>query len=86
MKGELSITQRQGIISLIPKNKKERSSLGNCRPISLLNTDYKIASKCIAKRIEKVLPILIANDQTGYVRGRYIGENVRLISDIIDYY
>ena len=32
------------------------------------------------------MPSLIANDQTGYVRGRYIGENVRLISDIIDHY
>ena len=33
LKGELSITQRQGIISLIPKKKKERSILGNWRPI-----------------------------------------------------
>ena len=32
LKGELSITQRQGIISLIPK-KKERSILSNWRPI-----------------------------------------------------
>ena len=82
----MSITQRQGVIFLIPQKKKERSILGNWRPISLLNTDYKIATKCIAKRLEKVSLILIANDQTDYVRCRYIGENVRLISDIIDYY
>ena len=50
-----------------------------------MNVDYKILTKVIAKRIEKVLPTLINPDQTGYVKGRYIGENVRLISDLIHY-
>ena len=52
----------------------------------MLNTDYKIATKCIAKRLEKVLPVLINRDQTGYIKNRFIGENIRLISDIIDSY
>ena len=42
LQGELSISQRQGIISLIPKKHKDLSSLKNWHPISLLNTDYKI--------------------------------------------
>ena len=82
--GELSISQRQGIISLIPKKNKDPLLLKNWRPISLLNTDYKLATKCIAKRLEKVLPYLIDGDQTGYIKGRFIGENIRLISDIIE--
>ena len=82
--GELSISQRQGIISLIPKKKKDPLLLKNWRPISLLNTDYKLATKCIATRLEKVLPHLIQSDQTGYIKGRFIGENIRLISDIIE--
>ena len=57
----------------------------NLRPISLLNVDYKILTKFIAKRIEKVLPTLINPDQTGDVKGRYVGENVRLIYDLIHY-
>ena len=35
-------------------------------------------------RLEKVLPHLIESDQTGYIKGRFIGENIRLISDIIE--
>ena len=55
----------------------------NWRPISLLNIDYKIATKTIADRISKVLPKLIHEDQTGYVKGRYIGQNIRLVKDIM---
>ena len=31
------------------------------------------------------MPTLINPDQTGYVKGRYIGENIRLIYDLIHY-
>ena len=36
-KGELSITQRKGIITCIPKESKDRTLITNYRPISLLN-------------------------------------------------
>lgn len=39
----------------------------------------------MAKRIEKYLPKLINSDQTGFVKGRYIGQNKRLLSDIMEY-
>ena len=80
-KGCLSISQRLGIISLIPKKNKNLEHLKNWRPISLLNTDYKITTKAIAVRLEKVLPSIIHPCQTGYMKGRYIGECIRLISD-----
>ena len=41
----------------------------NWKPISLLNTVYKLASSCIAERIKSVLPIPISNDQTGLIPG-----------------
>ena len=81
--GNLSISQRQGIISLIRKKKKDTLYLKNWRPVTLLNVDYKIATKTIA--IEKVLPHLINHTQTGYVKGRFIGEGIRLILDIMEY-
>ena len=83
--GSLSISQRRGIITLIPKPNKDTALLDNLRPISLLNTDFKILTKAIAKRLEKVLPKVINSDQIGYIKNRYIGENIRLISDIMTY-
>lgn len=68
--GQLSVTQRRGIIKLIPKKKR------------LLNCDYKIAAKAIANRFKQV-PNIISHDQTGFLKGRFIGENIRLIDGII---
>ena len=82
--GELSISQRRGVISLVPKEDSNLLLLSNWRPITLLNIDYKIASKTIAKRIENVLPKLIHTDQTGFIKGRYIGQNIRLLIFILD--
>ena len=80
--GLLTISQRLAIISLIPKKDKNLQYLKNWRPVSLLNNDYKIATKAIALRMEKVLPKIINENQTGYVKGRYIGESIRTISDM----
>ena len=52
--GELSVTQKQGIIICLPKGNKPRHFLKNWRPISLLNTVYKIGSGVIAKRFKTV--------------------------------
>ena len=35
-------------------------------------------------RITKVLPSFIHEDQTGYIKGRLIGQNIRLIADIAE--
>ena len=67
----------------MPKKRKNKLYLENWRPISLLNIDYKIITKTIASRISNVLPFLIHDDQTGYVKARYIGQNIRLIQDIM---
>ena len=84
-KYELSISQKQGIITLLPKSDRDIRLLKNWRPISLLNTDYKILTKCLANRLKKVLPVLIHTNQTGFLKNRYIGSNIRLLLDLIDY-
>ena len=76
-KDSLSISQKLGIISLIPKNNESLKHLKNWRPISLLNTDNKTATKTIAVRLENILPSIIHPCQTGCIKGRYIGECIR---------
>ena len=83
-KGELSNTQKTGVISLIYK-KNDPLSLDNYRPITLLNYDVKLLAYALAQRIKPLLPKIINTDQKGYVKNRYIGLNIRQIQDIIDY-
>ena len=84
-KGELTPSQRQAIIKLLEKKGKDRSLLKNWRPLSLLNVDYKIASKALANRLKKVLPYLISINQYAYVENRNIADALRTISDVLDY-
>ena len=76
--GRLSVSHHRGIITLLPKDDAELLLLQNWRPITLL------ASKAIARRIEPMLSKLVHLDQTGFIKGRYIGENIRLINDIME--
>jgi len=82
--GTLSISQRQGIISLIPKAGKDNNYLKNWRPISLLNQDYKLIARILAERCKTHLDKLISQDQNGFVPGRYIGLNIHRIINLIE--
>ena len=82
----LSISQRRGIISLILPKNTDKTIRENLRPISLLNVDYKILTKVLENRLEKVLPKIINPTNLKLaVKGRYIGENIRLIQDLVFY-
>jgi hypothetical protein len=80
----MSYSQRSSILSLLFK-KGDPLCLDNYRPISLLNVDLKLISHVLAQRLKKVLPKIINVDQTGYVKNRFIGFNLRQIQDIKDY-
>ena len=69
---QLSHSYYLAIIKLLYK-KGCRTDIINWRPISLLNTDFKILSKALAERIKTVLPEIIHTDQRGCIKGRYIG-------------
>ena len=83
IKGELPSSTRHAIISLLFK-KGDKKLLKNYRPISLTNTDYKIIAFVMSKRVQATLMSIINEDQAGYVKGRYIGNNIRLIMDVYD--
>ena len=83
--GKLPDSQRKSVMSLIFKRGDE-DDISNYRSISLTNTDYRILAFTLAERMQKILGDIISNDQTAYVKGRYMGTNIRLVSDVIDYY
>lgn len=81
--GELSITQKRGIITCLPKGDKPRQYLKNWRPITLLCADYKLLSSCLANRFKNILPHIISDSQKGFLKERFIGENTRLVFDVM---
>ena len=83
--GQLSTSQKRGIIKLIPKKSEELYYIKNWRPLTLLNCGYKIATKAIANHLKTHLHKLINNDQTGFLKGRFTGENLRLIDRVVNY-
>ena len=83
-KKKLSTSQRQAVINLIEKKERDIQFIKNWRPISLLNVDFKIVAKALATRLKETLPKLISFQQTAYVKNRFIGEEGRLISDILE--
>ena len=80
----MSFSQRLAIMTLIHK-KGDKKLLKNYRPISLTNIDYKIIAFVFAKRLQNILERLISKSQTAYIKGRFIGENARIILDIFEY-
>ena len=81
----LSTSQRQAVITLIEKKGEDKRFMKNWQPISLINVDTKIASKALAARMENVLTSIVHCNQTAYVKDRYIGESIHLITDLLAY-
>ena len=81
----MSIEQKRGVLTLIPKKGKDLRYLKNWRPLTLLNTDYKILTKLLAARLQEVIKKIVHPDQSGYIQGRFIGQNIRTTFDIIEY-
>ena len=80
----MSEEQRRAVLRLILKKDKDITDLKNWRPISLLNTDYKILAHVLAGRLQRVLPEIISKDQNAYIKNRFIGYNIRTILDVIE--
>ena len=75
----------RSILSLMDKPNKCMLEIRHWHPLSLLNCDSKIFSKVLANRLYSVLDKLIRHDQSGFLKGHYIGENLLDLQSIIEH-
>lgn len=80
---QLSPSWNNALISLIPKDGKDRECCRNYHPISLLSVDYKIYTYIIAKRHRNFMIEFIDEDQPGFITGRQTQDDIRRSLHII---
>jgi len=83
--GRLSPYMNSANIILLQKPGKDPVLPSSYCPISLINVDLKIICIALAKRIEKITPLIIHPDQTGFIKGRHSSTNTRRLINLIDY-
>lgn len=72
-------------IALIPK-KPKACCLSDYRPISCCNIVYKLISKIIANRLKPILTECVSPNQAAFLKGRSLGDNVLLATELIKDY
>ena len=76
---------RRALVTFIPKPGRDLETMKGYRGISLLCCDYKIIASALAARIKKVITKLVHSDQTGFIQGRQITDNIRATQDLLWY-
>jgi hypothetical protein len=70
------------MITMIPKENYARI-MKKFRPISLLNCSFKIFCKVLTNRLAKIIGRLISQNQSAFIKGRYILESVVTAHEIV---
>ena len=83
--GSLPQSQSTSVISLIPKAGKDKHEIKNWRPISISPCDLKIITKAYSLKVGNYLKEIISDSQMGYVPGRDINFNNRIIRLALDH-
>jgi hypothetical protein len=78
------VSWRQTVMILLFKS-GDPSQLSNWRPLSLINSDAKLFTKIIARRMRPIMSTLTGEYQTGFTYGRFIADNGLVLSNIRDY-
>ncbi len=75
----------EGWMCPLYKLKGDKTKVSNYRPITLLNTDYKLLTKILALRLATVAPEIIHPSQAGFVPGRRLRDQTQLAKLMIDW-
>ena len=82
--GDLPPSHKVSYLRLIPKAGKDARVISNLRPITLSNTDHKLVTKTYAAKLTEVVARCIGEEQTAYIPGRLINDNVRSMLMTVD--
>ncbi|CAL1403188.1 unnamed protein product [Linum trigynum] len=82
---EIPISVNATLLALIPKIRSPEEMKFR-RPISCCNILYKCMAKILAVRLSSVMPCIISESQTAFVKGRIIGENILLAHELVQKY
>jgi ribonuclease HI len=65
--------------------KNDKNEIANYRPITVLNTDYKLMAKVLQAKLAAAAPELIHQNQAGFMKGRSIFDHIKTIQAVTEY-
>ena len=82
----LSPSQRTGVVVLLYKgDDKPVTAVDSYRPITLLNSDYKLLARVLVQRLSPGADAVVDRTQTAFLPGRWIGDNILCHLEEVDY-
>lgn len=82
--GSMDSRQNETHVRLIPKVVGPRK-VTEYLPIALCNAHYKIIAKLLTRRLQPLLPFLISDHQSAFVKGCSIADNVLITHEVLHY-
>ena len=73
----------EGLVIFLPKSGKDPEKINAWRPLTMLNSIYKICSGLIACRADKIIESVIHRQQYGFVKKRQAADLIELLNHII---